>query len=500
MYGIVLLLALSLTLTGCQAEPRSLVIFHTNDIHGHFVPERAAWRTDSALVGGVAALEKHLQDLRVAHPHSLYLDAGDLMTGNPICNLEFNGVKGGALQEILHRLDISAECLGNHEFDLGAAHVRSFIVASPYPILCANMRDKSGQQPLTAAVHQVTENGIRIAIIGLILNDLKDVVAKANIQDFVVADAAVTAQKHIDELDPVTDLIVLLTHNGLDNDSLLATQIHGADIIVGGHSHTRLNEPRRVNNVIIVQAGSYCKNLGVLEVTVAGDTVSSYQGRLQELLYDERMTRTSLAAFADSMDVVIHARYGQVIGELAERWTPGYYSGSNVGNWICDRLRERYHADVAFVNSGGIRTSLESGPVTMLDIMGLLPFENFVSTFDATGEELMQTVTEQARAQGLEQHGALEMSGMSIGYRKQNGNIEIMQATVGDKPLTADQNYRIVTIDYVSVSQPDRYLGFTPRNQETTNSLLSEVIMEEIKSGKAPIRADATPRLREVKP
>lgn len=499
MYRLALLFVFGVLSTSCRAEPRQLVIFHTNDIHGHFVPEPASWRKDHALVGGVAALEQQLKDLRAQYPHSLYLDAGDLMTGNPLCNMEYRGVKGGALLEMLHRLNITAECLGNHEFDLGAQHLREFIAAAPYPILCANIRDQIGSCPLTAAVHQITENGVRVGIIGLIMDDLKDVVSKANIRDVVIDDAATAAQKYIGELDSTTDLIVLLTHLGEDGDSLLATKIHGADIIVGGHSHTRLSEPKRVNSVLIVQAGSYGKNLGVLELTVEGDSVSSYDGRLVELEYREQTPRTALASFADSLDIEIHARYGQVIGELAEAWKPGYYTGSNVGNWICDRLRESYHADVALVNAGGIRAALQAGPVTMLDVLGLLPFENAVTTFEATGADLLLTATEQARAQGLEKHGALEMSGLTVTYRRKGESVEVVDAKINGVAIDPAKTYRVVTIDYVSVSQADRYLGFVPKNQETTNLMLSDFVMNEIITTKVAIRADSAPRLQEAK-
>jgi 2',3'-cyclic-nucleotide 2'-phosphodiesterase (5'-nucleotidase family) len=499
MIRLALLLTISFISGACRAEPRQLVIFHTNDIHGHFVAEHASWRKDSALVGGIAALEGELSKLRAQYPHSLYLDAGDLMTGNPVCSIEYRGVRGGALLEMLSRLEVTAECLGNHEFDLGAQHLREYVAASPYPVLCANVRDKNGTAPLAAAVCQVSENGIRVGIIGLILDDLKDVVAKATIQDFVVNDAAATAQKYIDDLDPVTDVIILLTHMGADADSVLATRIHDADVIVGGHSHTRLAEPKRVNHVIIVQAGSYCKNLGVLELSIAGDSVSAYSGHLEELDYDEHSPRTALAAFADSLDGEIHARYGQVIGELAEQWTPGYYHGSNVGNWICDRLRERYHADMAVINAGGIRTSLNAGPISMLDVLSLLPFENSVTTFEATGADLATFAGEQARAQGLEKHGALEMSGLTVSYRKQGDRVDVVDTKVNGSALDSLKTYHVVSIDYVSVSQADRYLGFLPRHHESTDLMLSEFVMNEIKAATAPVHADSVPRLQEVK-
>ena len=134
----------------------------------------------------------------------------------------------------------------------------------------------------------------------------------------------------------------------------------------------------------------------------------------------------------------------------------------------------------------------------MLDVLELLPFENAVTTFDATGAELLRTAREQAVAQGLEKHGALEMSGMTVSYRQQGADAKLVEARIGAAPIDSAKIYRVVTIDYVAVSQPERYLGFAPRGLETTTSLLSDVITEEIMAAKSPLRADSAQRLFEV--
>lgn len=495
--GVLFLVGLAL-LAGCRTSPRDVVIFHTNDIHGRFLPEPAAWRDDRALAGGFAALFHQLELQRALHPHSIYLDAGDLMTGNPLCNVVYNGVQGGALLELLKRSGVSAMALGNHEFDLGPDHIRDFVAAAPFPLVCANLRERAGGLPLAAPATVVRVAGIRVGIIGLIMDDLGASMARRNSEPFEVLDAATTAQEQIDKLDPATDLIVLLTHMGLDADSVLATRIRGADVIVGGHSHTRLLRPRRVNGVLIVQAGSYAKNLGVLKLTVAADSVSAYSGELVELLVPPELPPSPVSALVDSFENVIRREFGQIIGDLAEPWVRSYYSGSNVGNWICDRLRERYKADIALVNAGGIRTDLAPGPVSKLDIAELLPFSNSVVIFEARGAALRKLAIEQARAQGLHAHGALEMSGISIQYRKRGGEVEVAAVHVAGRPLQDAQAYRIVSIDYVATSQPDKYLAFQPQAIESAGELISDVITAEIQKTTGPLRADGTPRLREI--
>jgi len=494
MIALVLLAGIRL----CIAEPRELVIFHTNDIHGHFVPEPASWLKDHALTGGVDALYSHLQTLRALHRNSVYLDAGDLMTGNPVCNIEYNGVKGGALPEMLKLCGVNAECLGNHEFDLGADHLREYIKQAPYPIVCANVRDKRTGKPLTASSQILNVHGMRVGVIGLIFNDLANVAAHTAVEPFQVDDAAKVAQKQIDSLRSKTDLLVLLTHEGVDDDSTLALKIHGANVIVGGHSHTRLTHAKRINGVLIVQAGSYLKDLGMLDLQIDGDSVVSYRDSLVALTIADKPVASPASQLADSLQAVIQQQYGKKIGELAEQWTKSYYTGSKVGNWICDHLRTRYKADVAIVNAGGIRTDLNPGPVTMLQIQELLPFVNSIVTFDASGKDLLTAALEQARAQGLHKHGVLEISGMQIKFKKRGDEVELAGVTIAGKPVLAGQTYHVVSIDYVVLSQWDEYLKFEPQRVQTTSELISDIIGDEIQKSSGPIHADPSPRIEEV--
>jgi 2',3'-cyclic-nucleotide 2'-phosphodiesterase (5'-nucleotidase family) len=495
----ILLCALVALSAMANATPQTLTIFHTNDIHGHFVPERAEWRDDKAFVGGITALEQKLGELRATHPYSLYLDAGDLMTGNPVCGIEYNHVRGGALLEMLNRLDITAQCVGNHEFDLGAEHVTEFINSANYPLLCANVVRKTDGNPIAPSTALVSLGELRIGIIGLVTDGLADVVSKKSIAPFDIHDDAATAQPLVDSLDKFCDLIILLTHVGVEGDSMLAQTVRGVDVIVGGHSHTRLKTPKIVNGVVIVQAGSYCKNLGVLELTVDADSVVSYSGKLIELTAQTSAPRTPLAKFCDSLDTVLQARYGQVIGELAEPWTRGYYETSGVGNWICDRLRDSTHCDLALVNAGGIRANWNPGPISMLNVLELLPFENSIVTFEASGKELRMFAAQQAAAHGLHEHGVVEMSGMQIQYAlRVDSTTEAKNILVDGVALDDAKTYRVASIDFVAVSQADRYLGFTPHKLEATDRMLSDFITAVIQNSKTPLRADPAPRIAQI--
>ncbi len=479
------------------AQPRTITILHVNDIHGHFLPEPAVERGDKALVGGFPALSHYLRVERERTSNSILLDAGDFMTGNPICDIEHRGVRGGALVELLEMVGCKADVLGNHEFDLSQENAHKLMAISAYPIICANLIDSTGNLFVPAATVIYEIGGVRIGIIGLIFEQLNYSASRTNLKGLQVKDIAQTAQRYIDEMDPATDLIVLLTHNGIDNDRELARKVRNADVIVGGHSHTRLNEPVRENGILIVQARCHLQELGVLDLEVAGDTVYSCRGHLIPLLDEGTQPDSHVAAFCDSFKSIIDADYAQVVGYLAADWISAYNEESNVGNWICDRLCEVFGVDVALINAGGIRTNIAAGPVTKLQIAELIPFHNFIVLFSASGTDLNKFAENQAHTHAFQDHGTLEMSGMTMTYRRSEGEVKVTACDVSGKPLDLKREYRIASIDYVAVSQYERYLGFQPQDIQETGQLLTDFVVAQMQKTDKPILSRVEGRLRQ---
>ena len=114
----------------------------------------------------------------------------------------------------------------------------------------------------------IERGGVKVGLIGLMSQELYGLVNQNNLVGIKVLSPVETARKYIKELRPKVDLLVAITHQGVDEDSALAEEVSGLDIIIGGHSHTRLKSPRVVNHIPIVQTGSNCENLGVLDVTL----------------------------------------------------------------------------------------------------------------------------------------------------------------------------------------------------------------------------------------
>jgi 2',3'-cyclic-nucleotide 2'-phosphodiesterase (5'-nucleotidase family) len=404
-------------------------------------------------------------------------------------------VKGGALLTLLDLCEVDAQCLGNHEFDLGGDHLRDFVAKAPYPLLCANLVQSESGTALCAPYTVIERDHVRIGIVGLILDDLADVVSKDAMEPFRVESLPEVAQRTIDELDPQTELIVLLTHTGVEEDKELARAISGADIIVGGHSHTRLAEPVVENGIVIVQAGSYCKNLGELTVRVRKDAVRSFQGTLIELESGKFTPDLRIEAYCDSFATIIDRVYGEVIAEAGEALTRSYDSSSPLGNLLCDLMRRRYGSEIAMTNSGGLRKDLAVGPITKLDCAELMPFMNSVCRFKVSGAELAEFARKQAEAQLGGDSEVLQMSGLEIAYIATPQGLIETRVFVNDEEAIAEREYSAVSIDYVLHSQWEKYLGFKPREVDNTGLMFSEFIMLALAEAKQPILAPHDLRL-----
>ncbi len=481
-------------LVGCSSQPRysgprSLTILHTNDIHGKFTTTPATWRDGNPPIGGMANLSAYVVEERAKGP-SILVDAGDFMTGNPICDYEVGGVEGGALVDMMNALDYDAICLGNHEFDHGLEALEELAGRIEAPFLCANVYRPRGGLTAGAPYTIVERGGVRVGIVGLMTEDLYGVAAPRMLAGTKVTSMVEEARKAVAAIDDRTDLIVLLTHIGVDGDRQLAREVAGVDVIVGGHSHTRLSDPAVENGVIIVQAGAHNRNLGRLDLVVEQDRVISHTGELIEL-WPRDGGDPELRSLVARWEAKITEDFGAVIGRLATAWRREYHAESNIGNWLAEQVRVFSEADFGVLNSGGIRKDLSVGPITRLDVQEILPFDNVVTTFGCTGAELMLLARENARAAAFETHGILQIAGLRYRYAVDGDDVELLDVTVGGEPVDPERVYTGASVDYVAVGNAERYLGFVPRRTENLGARVADVIEDAVrKAGTIDARVD----------
>lgn len=473
----IILLYLLLAHTLCAQEQR-LVILHTNDIHASYLPHVAPWTTGTpkAIIGGMVRLQEVVDSIRSCGYPTLLLDAGDVMTGTPISERSFHGALGGALFAMMDSLRYDAWCPGNHDLDISQANLIKLTHLAAFPTLSCNLTDQQGGYPLNNAPYVVLEKGgLKIGIVGVMSQELPDLVLQTNLQNLLVLSPAETAQRFIDTLRDKVDLVVLLTHEGADKDAILARATHGADVIVGGHSHTRLNSPRIVNGVQIVQAGSNCEDLGVLEVTFRSKKAAEYRGRLIPLWGHEGFRKGSVVKLVDSMEASLKSEYSEVLGITPEDWSQKE-RGAPLAVFVAEAQRTEARADVAFMNVHGIRNDLLAGPITKGDLFSILPFRNVLVTFQLTGAELMEVM-----CHVIENRKLIVAAGCTAEWRKGKGKkISLLDLRVDGNVVDRERLYTCVCSDYI-LGESVRYLGRSIQNPIYSSVTVYDVIERAIR-------------------
>ncbi len=495
---LLLVVLLSLNFAGCTgvqkqqkaaepgAETYNITIFHTNDAHSFFLPRPAVWRDDGKLVGGVIPLAWHLDQQRSSTQADLFLDAGDFMTGNPVCQIAENGVPGEAVAGMMNLLKYDAGTVGNHEFDIGVDNLRQLVPLFEFPLIAADILDDQGQPIFRSEPLIVEKNGLKIGVMGVSCGEMTEVVAPSRFKGLTNADQVEIVRRQAAKLDPKTDLMILITHNGVDNDMNLAEALAGSgvDVIVGGHSHSRLKKPRVQGDILVVQAGSKWTNLGRLDLQVEDDKVVRYNGRLITLWADNCVAGPELTALVQDYETQVAEKFGRQIGVLASDWRKGR-GESNLGNFLADKMRDAGQADVGFVNSGGIRKSMQAGPITALDINEMLPFSNSLVTMKLQGAQLATIIQANADAQVGGKHGILQVSGVAYQFRAAAGGdtAQIEEILVGGQPLAMENEYIIALPDYV-VMMADVYLNIeVPLTQDAGVTMTEAVVNAILASG-----------------
>ena len=319
---------------------------------------------------------------------------------------------------------------------------------------------------------------VRVGVIGLMMGGLRDMTGKSSMAKVSVTSPMEETRNIVAEIDPITDLIVLLTHEGAEEDCELAKKVSGVDVIVGGHSHTVIDTPMVCNHVIIVQAGSRCRYLGELKLKVENDQVTEYQGHLIPLWADSLVPTKDAQALVQKYQKIIDQEYGKTLDTLDQDWSVSGHEESEIGDWLADRLREFGQGDFAVVNSGGIRKPLLKGPLSMIDIKEMLPFSNQVVAFQCTGEQLFDLVKTNTNAEVSRQAEILQVSGLSYGILKKSGTAT--QIMVNGAPLDQNRTYRGISVNYVAINQAKRYFGFVPDATEDMGIGFTDMIIQYI--------------------
>ena len=358
-----------------------LTIIHTNDQHGRMgaAPYVAQLAKDT---GG----------------NVLILDAGDALHGQ----ITANQSKGSSMVEIMNLTGYAAMAPGNHDFNYGFDRLLELSAMMDFPLLSANVKKANGENLLTP-YEIITLDGLTVGLFGLTTPETLSKTDPRNVAGLTFADPATAATDMVGILQGKgCDVIIALTHLGVDNatapserSSALA-QVAGIDLIIDGHSHTRLEGGQAVGGALLGQTGAYGENIGVITLTKSGSAITK-EAKLIAISGDEDdalATDAAVVTKVAELDASNDAMISRVVGH-----TPVLLQGergfvrvgeTNLANLISDSMRFATGADVAFLTGGNIRASIDAGDITVGDVLTTLPFSNLLMTVELKGADLLK--------------------------------------------------------------------------------------------------------------
>jgi len=422
-----------------------ITLLHSNDMHGDFLAEEHAGT--GALIGGLSLLSGYINAVRQAEPNVLYVIAGDMLQGS-IIDSEY---RGASTIEIMNYLAPDVVTLGNHEFDYGLPHMLFLERVANFPIVNANLYIKKYNKRMMQPYHIARIGGLDVLFIGIITEKvMAGIATDTQVASFITLEDAAAevgritnAYKHDD-----IDLTVLLTHIGYESDLELAGMLRpewGVDLIIGGHSHTVLEQPTLVNGVLIAQAGVGTDQIGRFDLLVDDDTNGIAECRWQLVPIEEGIAEpdAELEEFIDSFKTEVDRKYNTVVTKLAQALAhPLREIETPLGNLVADAMAEGVWTDVMLQGSGAIRFK-ELGPlVTLGDLLSCFPFDEAVTRYTVTGAQLKRIFAHTMRPENRDGEGECYQvnRGVRAVYRDSTRTLEELQvrgaAVVDDATYT----------------------------------------------------------------
>ncbi|BCZ92257.1 multifunctional 2',3'-cyclic-nucleotide 2'-phosphodiesterase/5'-nucleotidase/3'-nucleotidase [Thermus thermophilus] len=455
----------------------TLTLVHTNDTHAHLEPVELTLSGKKTPVGGVARRVALFDRVWARAKNPLFLDAGDVFQGT----LYFNQYRGLADRYFMHRLRYRAMALGNHEFDLGPGPLADFLKGARFKVVSANV-DASREprlQGLFAPYAVVVVGGERVGIIGLTTPDTREISNPGPTVAFL--DPYESAQKAVYELlAKGVNKIVVLSHLGYGEDLKLARRLVGAQVIVGGHSHTLLGSfphkelspagpyPTVVKNpegkdVLVVQAWEWGKVVGLLEVTFdAKGELLAYKGEAllmtPEAAPEDFFAKEALLAYAQPVMALMQQVIAEAKVDLVGERAIVRRRESNLGNLITDGMLWKTRnagTQIALQNGGGIRASIPKGPITVGKVYEVLPFGNTLVVMDLKGKEILAAL-ENGVSQWESTAGRfLQVSGLRYAFdlsRPAGSRVVRVEVKTekGYVPLDLEATYRVVVNNFIA--------------------------------------------------
>jgi 5'-nucleotidase len=533
---------------GAQRSPPARVqLLGLNDFHGQLAAPLT--KIEGRVVGGAAVLASYLRAASAQFPgDTLLVHAGDWVGASPPSSALLQDEPAVMFVNLLanrfctygNRMHPRCNVVGtagNHEFDEGVAELmrllrggrarRGPFLERPwrgarYPYVSATVLDKRTGRTLFPPYVVKQVSGVRIGVIGAVLQSTPSLVIAGGVARvrFVDEASAINAQVAVLRRRGIETIVVTIHQGGPQAPypgptrpdapgptegipDIVAALDDAVDVVVSGHAHAFTNalmKNRSGHPILVTQ----CPNAGAayasIELTIdrqTGDVVH----KTATILPTYNDAGPGLTPASDVLELVRRAE--QRVRPLAERVVgqaahaiaqqPNQAGESALGDLIADAQRSVTHAQIALMNQGGVRTSLDAGPITWGELFAIQPFANTVTVMELTGEQVRRVLEQQWSEQGSVH--MLQVSGLRYAWDPARPvGARVHDVVVGDAPLVASAPY-VVAVNNFLAGGGSGFSTLREGKKQRTGPVDLDALVSYIEALGKPVQLEPTPRV-----
>lgn len=436
------------TTTAAAAQVKSepvVKIVALSDFHGWLLPLEP--RGFPRYYGGIANLAGMLEHKEaLTDDNTVILDNGDMWTGPTESTL----LRGESVIQAYNALGVDAANIANHEFDFGVEILRARTTEARFPFLGANVvKAGTSEHPDFLAPYVILERmGYKVGVLGLSYVDTPKTTLAKHVAGLEFKPYAPTLKEYVPKLKAAgAEIVVVLFHDEIEivEETMKKVGDLGVHAVVAGQNHRKGRT--EVNGTPIVNPGPFGRSYVRFDVLMdeAARSVKSVEHEIVDVTGEVGAPpfppSPDLVAIAESARQKAKTLSDDVLGRVKKPLPIGTFDNSPLGHFVVDSwLKSMPEADLAILNLGALRQPLGSGPVTVGDLVSVLPFENNVYIVKVTGKELKQQ---------LEIDGPI-VSGITWSFRERKGKRKVVNVVdrVGKK-IKDDKTYRIAILDFM---------------------------------------------------
>lgn len=439
-----ILAALGMMLSGCKNAPKEAKPTRPDGPAGEVEVNILSVNDIHASIDQFPKFAAMVDSLKAVYPDLLVFSAGDNRTGNPV-NDQYNPVNYPMIT-LMNATGFDVTTVGNHEWDANVGPFHADIERAEFPFLCANVFIPDSVDLDIKPYVMIENQGIKLAVVGMIEvrhdgipgahpNNLKKVSFKP----------AMKVLPEYQYLKNQSNVMILLSHCGFEDDLELAENYPWLDVIIGGHSHTLIEHPSETNGVLVTQSGSHLKYATLVKLKFKDGKLVDKRA----IVLDVNKVKKEKPEIRKMLDEFNDA---PALNEAIATALTRFENPEEIGCMMTDAFREISGADFAFQNTGGVRVKyLKKGPITVKDVYSIDPFNNDIVVYQMTGAQVKHFILNSYRKNG---GFPSYVSGMTYKMSEDGNNvwIEMDGARFSTKNLykVAFNSYMASTVDVKS--------------------------------------------------